>query len=689
MQDLGELDPQLVNTLAQMKREKVHLNERGVKLLLRPMLKSDNLRDALHRYLDLLKEGLIVGDTGANVLFNSFNQAKFAGSVELFHLLYEMDSNNIPSRAAYDALIQFHHGRKEHVAALRVFRTALIRDGDISNDSFLQAFHSAKDVKPHTLNEMRGYLSKRQWMLDTYMFNGMLETYSQVGNLDACMDIFNEMLQLGGRAGPNTRTYNILINYFGKVGEYAAARRLLLQMEEYGLKPDAHTWEFLISCHSAGGLLTEAADILEQAISSGTQISTNTFGVFVELCEEKNAADMRDKFALLMVEKGMANAAYAGAISGFAKRGDMRKCAQILAEMERKGVPVSAEVYGVLVSNTFKSGNLEASLQMMEELMNQGVSLRQKTYTEALQFYASKDVTACTNILEMMWQHNVEPELPAYESILPFYAKQGRVTEVKHIFEHIRSKDILPSTMLANVMLDTAGKNGDINFCESLLADMRMKGPAPDNITYNTLLMTYSRAGDHERMVALLALMKADGIRMNTVAYSIIIHFLGQSKDAKSALLAYDQMRADGVRPDATTYHTLILLLTKAGKLDESMQLFREMKANGLVPTIRLYTVLMGAHANRLDTDACEALLADMRAAKIEPDSIIDAIMRNVHQWRGTADARMKSNVDTRREARQQPTSQHSTPHKTSTRQPTTPPNDQKANSETSTPSIT
>ena len=204
-----------------MKRDGVTLNERGLRMLMRPQIAARDFRGCLNRYYQLRRDGLVHGDTGGNVLFRHFAQANFSGCVELFHHLYD-DARAVPSRAAYDALIQFYHHRKDNPAVLRIFIDARSRGVEVSSDSFLHAFRAAAQSAPQLIDELRTYIDQRKWLLDTYVYNGLLETYSVLKKFDACMGLFNEMQ--ASPHGPNATTYNVLINYFGKARELAAAR---------------------------------------------------------------------------------------------------------------------------------------------------------------------------------------------------------------------------------------------------------------------------------------------------------------------------------------------------------------------------------------------------------------------------------------------------------------------------------
>lgn len=59
---------------------------------------------------------------------------------------------------------------------VRLFNEA-IKTHDLSVESFIKAFNSCAWFSPSDLPEMRKYFSSHAWMLDTHVFNSMMETY--------------------------------------------------------------------------------------------------------------------------------------------------------------------------------------------------------------------------------------------------------------------------------------------------------------------------------------------------------------------------------------------------------------------------------------------------------------------------------------------------------------------------------
>ncbi|KAF5187422.1 Pentatricopeptide repeat-containing protein [Thalictrum thalictroides] len=206
-----------------------------------------------------------------------------------------------------------------------------------------------------------------------------------------------EMLKMMKEKGvpPNARTYNILINGYGRDGQFARCFRILEEMEQLGIKPNEISYE---NCLYKNNKLPEAEiflrDIGDRGIPPNAQIYNMLFvkrprclemlmrnlspnrviyNTFIR-CHAKYG-DAQKAFTLHqeMVEKGIHNRmSYNSLIMGHCREGNVLQAIQHFFGMEARGIVPISVTYSILIEGHCRSNDFCGAYDWCKEMLAKG-----------------------------------------------------------------------------------------------------------------------------------------------------------------------------------------------------------------------------------------------------------------------------------------------------------------------------
>uniref|UniRef100_A0A453IC34 Pentacotripeptide-repeat region of PRORP domain-containing protein n=1 Tax=Aegilops tauschii subsp. strangulata TaxID=200361 RepID=A0A453IC34_AEGTS len=313
-----------------------------------------------------------------------------------------------------------------------------------------------------------------------------------------------------------------------------------------------------------------------------------------------------------------------GLITAYANAGDMRSARAVFDQMPRKDVVSWNSLISAYASGGWYAECLELFHELVQACAGSGVRPNSVTVTSVLHACAQlKAVDFGAYVLRIANESGLDMDIAAWNSVVGFYAKCGRLHYARQLLERMPKKDAVSySAMITGYM-----NNGHVDEAMDLFRQADAKGIN----TWNALISGLIQNGRQSDVLGLLHEMMGAGILPNTATLSIIMPsaplfstlskagFLDMARkvfelhenrstiawtsiisavaahgDVTEALDLFNQMVSAGTRPDTVTFTVVLTACAHAGKVTEAREFFHSMQAMfGISPVMEQYACMV------------------------------------------------------------------------------------------------
>ncbi|KAI4300232.1 hypothetical protein L6164_033630 [Bauhinia variegata] len=322
---------------------------------------------------------------------------------------------------------------------------------------------------------------------------------------------------------PDTAAYNAVLNACANLGDSKIFLQLFDEMPDFGVQPDALTYNIMIKLCSRADRKDLLVFVLERILEVGIPLCMTTLHSLVAAYVDFGDLKTAEKMVQAMREQ----------------RTDLCK---ILREVnsEKFYEDEESDVFDKLLPNSTNPSHNEPPL--------------------LTKLYA--------------------PDSRIYTTLMKGYMKAGRVSDTVRMLEAMRHQDDKashPDHVSYTTVVSALVKAGSMDRAREVLAEMtRIRVPA-NRITYNILLKGYCKQLQIDNARVLLKEMADDGIQPDAVSYNILIDGCILVDDSAGALGFFNEMRAKGIAPTKVSYTTLMKAFAFSGQPKLAHKVFNEM----------------------------------------------------------------------------------------------------------------
>ncbi|KAM0841750.1 hypothetical protein ACQ4PT_058813 [Festuca glaucescens] len=451
---------------------------------------------------------------------------------------------------------------------------------------------------------------------------------------------------------PDPRVYGNLIQLCADSGYLAAGRQLHARLVTLSVVPSNFLASKLISLYSRTGRLHDARRVFD-AIPQPSLFAWNAILIALSLHSPDPSAALRlfagsgvspDEVTVSALLKSLAASGPGlsplvageihalaflrglgadqfvsnGLITAYANAGDMRAARVVFDEMPHRDV-VS---WNSLISAYSRGGWYRECLELFHELVQAraggGVQPNSVTVTSALHACAQlKAFDFGVDVLRIANDIRLDMDVAAWNSVLGFYAKCGRLQHARQLLERMPKKDAVSySAMITGYM-----NSGHVDEGMDLFRQADAKGIN----TWNALISGLIQNGRQSGVLGLLHEMMGASILPNAATLSIIM----PSLPLFSTLLGAKQAHGYVIRNDYVQSNNVVSALidsySKAGFLDIAKKIF-ELNENR---STFAWTSIISAVAAHGDVTEALALFNQMVSAGTRPDTVTFTVVLN------------------------------------------------------------
>ena len=211
-----------------------------------------------------------------------------------------------------------------------------------------------------------------------------------------------------------------------------------------------------------------------------------------------------------------------------------------------------------------------------------------------------------------------ELDVVSWSALIAGYARQGRVSEAKGVFDEMRNRGTEPNLVSWNGLI--AGFNQSGCYSESVLMFQKMylQGFKPDGTSISSVLPAVGDLEDLNMGVQIHGCVIKEGINSDKCVVSALIDMFGKCACNSKISRVFEEME----QLDIGACNALVTGLSRNGLVDEALTVFRQFKGKGMDLNVVSWTsVIASCSQNGKDMEALD-LFREMQIAGVKPNSV-------------------------------------------------------------------
>lgn len=223
-------------------------------------------------------------------------------------------------------------------------------------------------------------ISKDRVNWDQELYNCVINCCAPALPVDELSRLFDEMLKRG--FVPNTITYNVVLNVFGKAKLFKKVKRLYYMAKKQGLV-DVITYNTIIAAYGKNKDFNNMSSTVHKMQFDGFSVSLESYNSMLDAYGKDGQMDTFRSVLQMMKESNCASDHYTynTVINIYGEQGWIDEVADVLAKLNECGLRPDLCSYNTLIKAYGIAGMVEAAVDLIKEMRKNGIEPDRKTYS--------------------------------------------------------------------------------------------------------------------------------------------------------------------------------------------------------------------------------------------------------------------------------------------------------------------
>ncbi|KAK4278581.1 hypothetical protein QN277_016410 [Acacia crassicarpa] len=290
-------------------------------------------------------------------------------------------------------------------------------------------------------------------------FNGLLSALCKSKNVRKAQEIFDRSKD---RFVPDSKTYSILLEGWGKAPNLPKAREIFREMVDMGCNPDVVTYGIMVDILCKAGRVDEAVEVVKDMDANNCRPTSFIYSVLVHTYGVE-----------LRIED---------AINSF-------------LEMESNGIKADIVVYNALISAFCKVNKFKNVYRVLNEMECKGITPNSRTYNIIISTLIGNDRSDEAYSAYRRMIKSCEPDADTYTMMIKMFCEGNDLKRAMKVWRYMKLKRFVPSMHTFSVLINGLCEKGNVTKACVLLEDMIEKGIRPSGVTFGKLRQLLIKEG--------------------------------------------------------------------------------------------------------------------------------------------------------------------------------------------------
>ncbi|XP_057767786.1 pentatricopeptide repeat-containing protein At4g30825, chloroplastic [Salvia miltiorrhiza] len=226
---------------------------------------------------------------------------------------------------------------------------------------------------------------------DEEMYNCVINCCARALPVDELSRLFDEMLQKG--YAPNTITFNVMLNAYGKSKLFEKARKVFWIAKKRGLA-DIISYNTIIAAYGKNKYLSNMSAVVKRMHFDGFSVSLEAYNCMLDVYGKEGEMDkFRDVLQRMKASKCCADRyTYNILINIYGERGWIDEVMAVLMELKECGIGPDLCSYNTLIKAYGVAGMVEEAVGLVKEMRGNGIEPDRITYSNLITAMKKNDM---------------------------------------------------------------------------------------------------------------------------------------------------------------------------------------------------------------------------------------------------------------------------------------------------------
>ncbi|CAN1230093.1 Pentatricopeptide repeat-containing protein DOT4, chloroplastic [Linum grandiflorum] len=362
----------------------------------------------------------------------------------------------------------------------------------------------------------------------------------------SCGELSQGRLVFDDVANDKVFLWNLMLNEYAKLEEFAECLYLFRKMLDEGIAADSYTFSCILKCFAASGSVKEGEWIHGYLLKFGfdfasCSVANSLMSFYFKAKKVESARKVFDE----MPQRDVIS--WNSMMSGYSKSGELDSARKVFETTDYEKCVVS---WTAMIQAYARGGCHNEAIRLFEEM-----NIRPDIFTLSVVLHAcgcSGSVDSGRDVHRYIVEHGLESDLFVCNSLMDMYAKCGSMEDASRLFMKMPTKDLVSWTaMIAGYGMHGLGKEAVEAFRR-----MRQEGIEPDQVSFISVLYACSHSGLVDEGYRFFEIMQNEcNISPNLEHYACVVDLLSRKGKLRTA---YEFINAMPISPDATIWGSLL-----------------------------------------------------------------------------------------------------------------------------------
>jgi len=415
------------------------------------------------------------------------------------------------------------------------------------------------------------------------------------------------------------RVFLLLLEIFWRGHIYDKAIEVYTGMSSFGFVPNTRAMNMMMDVNFKLNVVNGALEIFE-----GIRFR-NFFSFDIALSHFCSRGGRGDLVGVKIVLKRMIGEGFYPNRERFGqilrlccRTGCVSEAFQVVGLMICSGISVSVNVWSMLVSGFFRSGEPQKAVDLFNKMIPIGCSPNLVTYTSLIKGFVDLGmVDEAFTVLSKVQSEGLAPDIVLCNLMIHTYTRLGRFEEARKVFASLEKRKLVPDQYTFASILSSLCLSGKFDLVPRITHGI---GTDFDLVTGNLLSNCFSKIGYNSYALKVLSIMSYKDFALDCYTYTVYLSALCRGGAPRAAIKMYKIIIKEKKHLDAHFHSAIIDSLIELGKYNTAVHLFKRCILEKYPLDVVSYTVAIKGLVRAKRIEEAYSLCCDMKEGGIYPN---------------------------------------------------------------------